>query len=314
MVDGKTGKPIAKVKVRGYVYQTETEKSLSDAWSWQHTESRWWPEKLAETDSPGRFQLNNLTPGKWMATIQDDKLGRCHSVPFQVREGEKKQGVMIRVPQTGEARVAVVDDQTGKSIDVPYAVCNDEAGFSYWPATDESCAGGACGITATKMEDGAQIFALPPGHYKAYAQTMTHGPTSVAFDVTAGKKTDVTLKLHSGSKIVFRLMESEADPVPGLPWVGFKVRQPGSDKPVLADRDGPYWGDIMFFKEGSPREASLPIPPGTYEVEAVLRQENQSGVLGSGLDLWSGTQTVTVEEHKDAVIEIGWPDPGKKTY
>jgi protocatechuate 3,4-dioxygenase beta subunit len=311
--DRKTGKPISNVTVRGYVYETEAEHSLSGEWSWQHTEPQWWPEKQAKTDSHGRFQLSNHTPGKWMATIQDDKLGRCHCVPFQVREGEKKQGVMIKVPQSGEARVAVVDDQTGKPIDKPYAVCKDQAGFSYYPETDDSCAGGACGIYATKVEDGAVVFAnLPPGRYQAFTQTMTKSPASAAFDVKAGKKTEVTIRLYSGSKIVFRLMESAEDPVPGLPWVGYRVKKPGSDKPVLVDPGGPTWGGVLFFKEGSPREVSMPIAPGTYEVEAVLRQENQSGVLGSEANLWSGTQTVTVEEHKDAVIEIPWGEQAKK--
>lgn len=315
VVDARTGKPIAKVKVRGYVFETETSKFLRSDWSWQHTEPRWWPEKLAETDAQGRFQLKTLTPGKWIAVLQADNLSECHSQPFEIREGVKKQGLVLRVPQAGEAGVIVMDDETQVPIKNAYAVCKDVYGFSYYPATDESCAGGTCSALPKPTETGALAFKnLPPGRYRAFAQTMTHTPASMTFDVKAGQKTDVTLRLQSGSKIVFRLMESEEDPVPGLPWVGFKVKQPGSDKPVLADRDGLYWGDIMFFKEGSPREASMPIAPGTYEVEAVLREENQSGVLGSQTDLWSGTQTVVVDEDKDAVVEITWPNPGKKTY
>jgi len=75
---------------------------------------------------------------------------------------------------------------------------------------------------------------------------------------------------------------------------------------VLEDAQGPCWGNVQFLRGDPPREAALPIEPGKYQVEAVLRTENQAGVLMSGTDLWAGTSTVKVQADKDAVIEIPW--------
>lgn len=41
-------------------------------------------------------------------------------------------------------------------------------------------------------------------------------------------------------------------------------------------------------------------------MDAVLRRENQTGVISAKDDLWGGKQTVSVEEGKDSIIEIQW--------
>ena len=41
-------------------------------------------------------------------------------------------------------------------------------------------------------------------------------------------------------------------------------------------------------------------------MDAVLRRENQTGVISSKDDIWGGKQTVDVEEGKDTIIDIPW--------
>jgi hypothetical protein len=97
---------------------------------------------------------------------------------------------------------------------------------------------------------------------------------------------------------VFRLQKPEGETISGFPWLGFRVRQPGNPKPVYHDVDGPAWGSLVFLQGGPSLEAAVPLPSGTYEIEAVLRTETRQGVISSQENLWNTKTLVSVEKGK----------------
>jgi 5-hydroxyisourate hydrolase-like protein (transthyretin family) len=309
VVDAATGKPIAKAKVRAYVKRTDKEEIGDTGWSWQHTDPWWWPKNEAETDANGEFRVNNLPEGTWLVALKPNGSAGdvIHSLPSKVGRDADKTGVLLRVSKTGAAAVGAVDAETGKALPKSYAMCVDEWGFLYYPDRDEACTTAGCASEPKRSEQNGVLFSgLPAGKYRAMVQTESHLPTFTPFEVKPGKTTAVTAKPRTGGRIVFRLKETDGDTAPGIPWVGFKVTKPGSGKPVFEDYMGPYWGNILFLAGDTPRQSAMPIAPGTYRVEAVLRLENSPGWVGAKDDLWSWSGTVKVGQGRDAVITVPW--------
>lgn len=149
------------------------------------------------------------------------------------------------------------------------------------------------------------LFAgVPAGKYKVYVDSQQYMPASAEITIKPGAVTVAAVKLVVGQKIVFRLKETEDDPLPGIPWLGYKITKLGSSQPALRDYQGPYWGDTAFFEGPYPRTAKIAIGPGTYRVEAVLRREWNRGVLMAKDNLWSAKMTVKVLKGKYAIVDI----------
>ena len=65
---------------------------------------------------------------------------------------------------------------------------------------------------------------------------------------------------------------------------------------------GGLWSGIL---EGfdSKRDVALPVRPGTYELDAVMRNSDDY-VVGSKTNLWHVHRKVTVVEGRDTIIEV----------
>lgn len=312
LIDSKTRQPIPNASLCAYNLQTEKERVAVTDYSWQHTNPIWWPKNQVKTDAEGKFEIKNIEKGEWAITVSSDSDSNLATpcAPFHVGKDEKKTGLTVEIPQVGSAEVKAIDAKTGKIVDASMVVCVNEWGFASYPTLDKSqarsvgCSGSACRIYLKGSGGGILFPSLPYGRYTVFVQTQTHMPARAVIDVKPGKVTKTTVRLVKGQKIVFRLMESPENPIPGLPWVGFKIKSPGKSKPVLNDYQGPYWGKVLFLTGDSPRKAELQIEPGTYDLEMVLRREHSSGILGSKDNLWSGKMKVKVIKGKYTVIDI----------
>jgi len=156
---------------------------------------------------------------------------------------------------------------------------------------------------------GGQMFKnLAPGSYRAILRTQGYVPASTTFQVKPGRTARATIKLVKGGKLIFRAGEPDGNPLPGFPWIGYRITKAGSDKPLLEDERGPLWGSLLFLSESAPRTASLQLAPGAYDVTAVLRSERERRSLCSDTNLWSTSRTINIVSGKDAVIEMGWKE------
>jgi hypothetical protein len=244
-----------------------------------------------------------MAVGEWLIAVEDsERKTRIHGQPFYLKENEKKQDIVLEIPDVGSASISVIDAVTNETVsDVVFLECADESGFSFYPEMEES-------KQKPKLRPGGKTLftGLPPGRYKVFAMGRFYPTISMDFVVQSGQETDVTIKLKAGGRIGFRILETSDDLLLGIPWVGFRINQPGNPEPVIRDDRGPFWGSIIFLEGNPSRQAFIPIEPGEYLVDAVLRRENQTGVISSKDDIWCGKQTVDVEEGKDTIIDIPW--------
>ncbi|MDO8587135.1 MAG: carboxypeptidase-like regulatory domain-containing protein [Armatimonadota bacterium] len=307
LIDARTRKPIADMSVQAYALRTEKqERGAGEDWSFQHTQAWWWPKNETRTDADGGFEIKNVDEGKWtIVALPRDAAGPVTPVcRVQLGKNEKKTGVVAAMPEVGSAEIRVVDGRTGRPAAKAVPICVNDWGFAFYPKIDQSRRGHAAGAS------GGVLFAgLPPGRYKVFVVSQSYMPARAVIDVKPVAVTKPTVKLQRGQKIVFRLMETDSDPMSGRPWIGYKISRPGSSKPVLIDYQGPYWGDIAFFDGAYPRTANVPIEPRTYNLDLVLRRERSSSGLMADKNLWSGKLKVKVVKGKHTVIDI--PVKGK---
>ncbi len=313
VIDQTTGKPMANATIHCYVKQSE-QKSYGNRswWSRQHLHPYWSRERKAKTDAEGRFEISDLPAGECAIALELAGLewARIPGCTFRLSKDQKKEGLAVRIPEVGSAHIAVTDAETGKALPDIRVTCVDESGFFFYPEVEASCSPASCVVPQILTHEGRTVFAnLPPGKYRVFPLTDSYLPAPAHFEVKAGQVTDATLKLRTGGRIVFRLSEPADDPVPGRPWVGFRVTT-FDGKPVLEDAKGPYWGGVKFLAGDPPREGAVPIKPGSYRIEAVLRLCNSVGLanfpIESDDNLWTSTQTVDVVDGQDTVIEIPW--------
>jgi len=304
VIDRTTGKPLAGVSLKAYAKQTDLEHFVRvyDPFSMSLT-PRWFSVSGAvRTDGDGRFILRNLHEGEWLIALSNDTGGGIPSQSFTVGRDEKKE-VMVEIPPVGTVHLAIIDAATGKPIPDMAAICLDAQGF--WFTLER--ARGMAGYGPQLTPDGKMIFTnLPAGRYLAYSAGMSESAfdypvASVAFEVKAGETADVILPVKRGGRLVFQLRETEDDRMPGNLWVGVKVSTPDG-RPALEDHSGLHPGDRVPLGGEAPRRGILALRPGTYVIDAVLGYD--VGRNPAETYRWRGTQTITIEDGKDVLIEI----------
>ena len=311
-IDKATGKPIADAVLRAYVKRTQQEiYGHRPSWRSQHTQPSWHWGKETTADKNGAFTFDELPAGDWLIAVETNRESGSGvpGEPFHLDKDETRQAMVVEIPETGSAEIAVVDAKTQKPVPDAYVSARSDQGFVSYPKRD-TCSPQGCSIPFLRTSEGALQFAsLKPGRYTAFPHAKGYLQSSVSFDVKPGKVARQTIELESGPKIIFHLQESPDESLSGRPWVGYKVTRPGVDKPIFEDAQGPYWGSILFLDGDPPREASLPISPGRYRIEMVLRTEKRRYSLSSKQDLWSDTREIDVVPGEDLIIEI--PREGK---
>lgn len=143
------------------------------------------------------------------------------------------------------------------------------------------------------------------GRYTAFASTTKYAFTPVALDVKPGRITKAVIRLSKGQGIVFKLIDAPENPLYELPWVGYRIVRADNSGPALRDEKGPYWGSVAPLSDEPAVSSPIPIQPGKYRIEMVLRNRRSSSELSDTENLWSGTRTVTVAAGKDCVIGVG---------
>lgn len=299
VIDRRTGKPVPNAKVRLFKWATEREEFGRADWYLQHTEPIWRPQKPVQADADGRFAVMDLTAGKWLVALAGDNAGggADDTQSIELARDQDKRGIKLEVTEPGSAQIIPMDEATGKPAEKCLVVCRDAAGLAFFPDVSAS--------QYKRTADGAMVFSgLPAGRYTVIAVSSQHPSASTTIEVKAGETAKAVVKLKTGGRIVFRINASDDVDVQSAPWLGYRISKPGDKEPVLMDYNGRTWGSVLNFEGENPREVYVPIEPGTYRVEAVLRANEADYSIGAGEDLWSGASTVKVEQGKDAVVEV----------
>jgi protocatechuate 3,4-dioxygenase beta subunit len=301
-----TGKPMADVRISASHLHTEMQEmgDIQD-WSRQHTQPWWWQRTWAITDTNGEFVLRGLAEGEWMIATRTEGNSEAATPVARVRIGknEKKTGVIARMPTVGSVEIKVVDGKTGKAAARTYPICVSNQGFAFYPRMKESGRSSWPGLL-TGARGGILFSDLPVGRYTVHTLSETCMPARMSIEIKPGVTANYTVKTQRGQKIVFRLIEADNDTTPGRLWIGYKISKPGSSKPVLADFQGPYWGDRVSLDGPGPRTASVPIEPGIYDLQMVVRSDANAASSGHDNNLWSGKLKVKVVKGKHTIIDI----------
>lgn len=312
LVDAKTGQPLDGQSVA--------------AWAkWQPPARRVYSEpslnggygrvvSATTTGKDGMFTLSGLPDGPVVLTVVGQlQRTRWIGSPLTVSEKKPVRGVEIRLPEPGRLGVSVVDSRSGKPVDA--------ASISLYTRD------GAPVITDNRYRETTSV---PAGEYVMWVEPTDgkHMPAYAEVDVLPGKTALATVKLNpAAQRIVFRaarggklekLRWPDKDPRPSQgpvnvltqsedmfrsrPWIGFALSDAATGKPVLAGPSGPKWGDYLTGFDGK-REAVLPIKPGAYTLDAVLRNTEDYKV-DSNANLWRKQCRVTVKPGKDTVIAV----------
>jgi len=311
MMDRKTGKPLAGVAIQLFTRKTELEFIGRERVPFSVSLTPQWFSVLGttRTDGDGRFTLRNVGDGECLIALSNGTNDNIPSLPFTVGKNEKKE-CTVEIPLVGSAHISVVDAATGKPIPDEEAICVDAQGFCFYPERTQDMSGPTLHLT----QDGKMIFAdLPVGRYLAYSaglsSQISQYPTTVTpFEVKADEVATVTLPMKRGGSLAFQLKENEDEQMPGAPWVGLKITSPDG-KPVLDEFDGLHFSNLIYLGGETPRRGSLALRPGTYRIEAVLGYDR--GYFPADHYLWRCTQTISIEEGKDTLIEIPWKADGK---
>jgi len=312
VIVGATGEPAAKLEVRAYLRRTDEEVFGEGNWSEQRLERSWYPMGHASTDAEGRFRMSNMAAGEWLIAVKG-KESLIPSRPFRLKQDEVREGLALELPRTGSARIAVLDAETGEAITDVFLECANEWGFVSYPSDEEAsprCSGGCPADGWGLSDEGeARFSGLPPGRYTVHASwSPVYLQTSLQFEVEAGEATRATLRLRQGGRICFRLLETSEDRMPGIPWIGFRIRRSDDGRPALLDARGPTLGGVRFPRAEGIRGPHVPLLPGRYQVEAVLRRESRSGVISATRNIWHTNTVVEVKSGQDTVIEVPWTE------
>ncbi|MHB1002087.1 MAG: hypothetical protein ACYC27_22840 [Armatimonadota bacterium] len=160
----------------------------------------------------------------------------------------------------------------------------------------------------TKISDVKPPFMFPslaPGKYAIYSSMPNTSFSSDlgSLEVKAGQKSVITVKVDTGSKIVFEPEDESKSALQGNVSIGYKILSSIGKKPVLKDYNGPYWGGILSSSSTSSYTQSIYMKPGTYYMEAVLIPDADSPIdFENGRWKWKGT--VKILKGQDTVIKI----------
>ena len=312
VIDQATQKPLIGATVRAYLRQPEKDAYGEDSWSAQHTDPWWFPKNEVKTDGNGHFEMRNMAAGEWLVGVNQPQqkptwIGQTPSQLFNLKQDEEKKDFQFILPPMGSARVTVVDAQTKQPLTDFRATCVNASGFTFHPPMKEMKTAATPEKKWQQAYDahgGLTFSELPPGQYRVVVESEVYPLASFPFEIKAGQTSEITAALKRGGRVAFRLRENKGEKLSGRYWVGYRIKRPGDNNPVLVDEHGPFWGSFQFLTTTSPYQSFVPLPPGDYELEAIMRHEDREGVISAQNDLWHATQNIRVEPGRDTVIEI----------
>lgn len=334
LLDAQTGSPIAGAAVASYQKATGP-SSAKPSYHWYYAEPGWWPRKEVATDSEGRFTLPSLEEGEWMLAAvvgEGEEKSTLPGPALHLKGDERKAGIELRVDPsaTGSASVTLTAP-SGETANETFGFmlsARGESGLVYHPKAEPRGSFGQSWVLK-KAPDGGMLFdGLPAGRYTLFVPASASGPagerllaTTKEFEISAGEMTSVSVTLRQGSALVFRLPQEQIGGLGGEPWIGYKVLRAGSKQPVMEDPFGRrLGGEVRFGAQGGPGRsvqadptlAVIPLPPGDYMLEAVLRIDPNNALLDDpSADVWTTRTEVRIEPGRDCVIDIDLSRSGR---
>ncbi|MDD3925631.1 MAG: carboxypeptidase-like regulatory domain-containing protein [bacterium] len=250
----------------------------------------------------GSFSVYNMSGGDVVIMVLDKKQQPLYiGKPIRVDEGRAKKNILLKVPDPGELDLTVIDAGTGKAL----------SGFNALLLTKD-------GIAVNSTSYFHAPSKVPSGEYTLWLKPYgnRYFPLHTSFNVYPGKTTKIRLAVKTAEQcLVFKASPNEMFPVLSREapeqyiksaWIGYSLTDADTGKPVISGMSGPEWGGILWWQDrhehdnGNP---AIPLAPGTYLLDAVLRYTNDYAV-DSISNLWKMHQKVVIKEGKDTVIYI----------
>lgn len=262
----------------------------------------------------GTFNFDNLSGATYSLIASSDLFLTSRSLSKQIKldENVHLKDIELKIAESGKLKVTVLDSATGKPVsDIPIMLTTvDRIPLNALSRRYES---------PTDVPVGKYILWIEPNDGK-------YAPAHSAVEILPDKTAEVTFKMKKPQQsIVFKAIKrgpfdklnwpdrdreiSHGSQIlrPPIasedrPWIGFKLIDAVTGKPVLTDSKGLKWGGYVSAFDAN-REASLPIKPGNYILDAVLRNTDDYKVA-SKVNLWAIHTKLIVTKGKDTVILI----------
>jgi hypothetical protein len=303
VIDADTGQPLIGKKIQA---RQRTKKTFLEGYrSPQDTAAFFECQSYGETSDGGQFALDGIPEGEIIVTVGEPwENQEFISNPFKVTKDASVNDLTLCVPQPGVIELMVLDLTSCKQLDnweaylvnPNYAVVDQRTRFR-------------------------SITQAPAGKYKLWIVPSDgrHITVSTDIEIKPGKTTKIKIKVPAAKqRIVFKIppkskFNSEKwqwkprdmsispwDQKSGL-WIGYKIKDAVSGKSVISGPCGFEWGGMIKSEANS--DIAIPIKPGTYVLEAVLRDTHDYRVE-SKCNLWQVKTKVSVKAGKDTVISI----------
>ncbi len=313
VTNAMTGEPVPGALVQTYIYDIyPVQPSYNQPYSRSGVYP--WFSGMIATANDGTFTLDTLQDGKYILVALTEQWQTIY-ISNHVNVSSKKPvtDLELRTTALGKLQVSLVDSKSGKALRAMPVVLFTPAGIQYFH--DNS------------YEKPAN---LPAGKYVLWIRPDDgrHVQAKTQIEIKSGVTTKISVKLDTaGQRIVFRApkggkfedlawadksataFKGPAD-APAVndgtihfrPWIAYKLSDARTGKSVLAGPNGPEWGGYLSGFNIN-RTAALPLKPGTYMLDAVMRNtENYS--VSSNINLWRTRTKISVVAGKDTVIMV----------
>lgn len=298
IVDADTGRPLAGENIMAH-----TRKQGIPSYETPYIDPTWGGTMLnAVSATDGSFTIEGVPAGDVVLTVTTDtnNMQKWVGRSFKVGKNQKLDGVIIKIAEPGVVEFSVVDADSGRPIAPQWANIM---------TLDNMFAGNV---------NARQPVKLQPGNYILWARTDDyHLPAYTNIEVKSGKTLKVDMKLHAvKQRIVFQIpkggrlynvikstkVDTTAKWLDDV-WIGYKLTDAATGKPVLADQGGMMWGGIIYIYTADSSNPAIPIKPGTYILDAILRH-SLDDMVDSKNNLWHVHKNIVVKPGKDTVIQV----------
>jgi len=314
LIDSQTLLPIKGTIINTFTKRRASVNFLYDE-PYRGNGFKFWYGSAPASSMDGTFQLDNLPSGNITLTCtSQDSRSTYIGNTVKLSADKPVKGLVLKITDPGKLHVSLVDSVSGKTLRAMPAVLFSPHYDRIYP--DETY------DKPTSVPAGKYIIWVRPDDGK-------HFQENTRIEVESGKTTDVTIELvPAGQRIVFSAIKggrfedlawpdkpstafqgyADAPAVNDMtymnsrPWIGYVIKDADTRKPVLAGPNGPEWGGYLpgFNID---RTAALPIKPGNYLMQAVLRNTTNRAVL-SGDNLWKTHKRFTVVAGRDIIIDV----------
>ncbi|MEN6357813.1 MAG: carboxypeptidase-like regulatory domain-containing protein [Armatimonadota bacterium] len=304
VIDAGTGQPLIGKKVQARRWANRISgKSYDYPWTSSNTYVNC--QSYGETRDGGTFTLDGISEGEVFVTVGGPYGSMEYvSAPLKITKDGSIDNLALSVGKPGFIDLKILDQLSGKFLDrwVSTVMTSESFAVAY-PAKS--------GVPAQ----------LPAGKYKLWIEPSDGRHIQVCSDleIKPGKTAKVQIKVPKArQRIVFKVPKNSkfakldwtqkqrdwrrpGEEQKSGAWIGYSISDAATGKSVLAGHYGPEWGGKIAPKPGD--DLAIPIKPGTYLLEAVLRDTFNYSVKNKA-NLWQVKTKLTVKAGKDTVVLV----------